>query len=162
MYRRTIEVNPFSSKSINSAIMSLRREKKRLTEDFKREFLDRLGLELAGRVDLEIDHEDIYAEHTVDGDKVTIRAYGEGIAFIEFGAGVYADNGEFNAIHVQFYPGSWSEDHARTYQEWVENGMVGEYRYNQEPVHSFDTIIRELDSYIRIAADYAYQKVYGK
>lgn len=165
MARRTIEVNPFSSKSINSAIMSLRREKKRLTEDFKNAFMNKLGLELSGLIQLELGrqarwfNEDVDAEYEVQGDTIVLRAYGESVAFVEFGAGVYADDGEF--VAMQFYPGSWSEQNAKTYQAWVEAGMPGEYQWDQEPAHSFDTIIRNLDSYVREAADYAYKEVYG-
>lgn len=168
MYRRTIEVNPFSSKSINSAIMSLRGEKKRLTEDFKAAFLKHLGAELHGQLQWEYDdanlnriNEEVEVDDPyIDADgKVVIRAYGNSIAFVEFGAGVYADGSEF--IALQFYPGSWSEQHGRTYQEWVDAGMPGEYRFNQEPVRAFDSIIRDLDIHVRNAAYSAYKEVYG-
>ena len=168
MARRTIEVNPFSSKSINSAIMSLQREKKRLTDDFKASFLKHLGAELHGQLQWEYDdailnpiNDEIEVDDPyIDGDgRVVIRAYGESIAFVEFGAGIYADDGEF--IALQFYPGSWSEQHGRTYQAWVDAGMPGEYKWNQLPVHAFDSIIRDLDRHVRNAAYNAYKEVYG-
>lgn len=164
-YRRTIEVNPFSSKSINSAIMSLRREKKRLQEDFRREFLEELGKEIEGFVDWQLSatarerNEECYCEHTVEGNTVIIRAYGENVIFVEFGAGVYADNGEYQQLG--FEPGVWSEWHYQTYQAWVAAGMPGEYRSNQVAAHSFDNIINDLDTHINNAAYTAYKKVYG-
>lgn len=58
------------------------------------------------------------------------------IVFMEFGTGVrtesdapYADK-----VSVNVYPGSWSEDHANTWEEWIESGKDPElYPYNRSP-----------------------------
>lgn len=70
---------------------------------------------------------------------VNVIAGGKGIGFIEFGAGVYAGEGSEFKDNAPFevYPGSWSENHAQTYQEWVKNGQQGEYRYNRQPANAF-------------------------
>lgn len=58
------------------------------------------------------------------------------IVFMEFGTGVrtesdapYADK-----VSVNVYPGSWSEGHANTWEEWIESGKDPElYPYNHFP-----------------------------
>lgn len=58
------------------------------------------------------------------------------IVFMEFGTGVrtesdapYADK-----VSVNVYPGSWSEEHANTWEEWIESGKDPElYPYNHSP-----------------------------
>ena len=88
---------------------------------------------------------------------VAITAGGtDQIAFIEFGAGVYADPGHALAdeskLGFQVYPGSWSEspEGVGTYPEWVRNGRQGEYKYNRVPrsglLAAYNAIIREFTS----------------
>lgn len=58
------------------------------------------------------------------------------IVFMEFGTGMrtesdapYADK-----VSVPVYPGSWSEQHANTWQQWVESGKDPEnYPFNHYP-----------------------------
>lgn len=71
-------------------------------------------------------------------DGYFIRAAGEEICFIEFGTGVWAEPSPLlddpeSDIGFEIYPGSWSIDHDRTFQEWDEGGRKGDYRYNSFP-----------------------------
>ena len=88
---------------------------------------------------------------------VAITAGGtDQIAFIEFGAGVYADPdhalADESKLGFQVYPGSWSEspEGVGTYPEWVRNGRQGEYKYNRVPrpglLAAYNAIIREFTS----------------
>lgn len=88
---------------------------------------------------------------------VAITAGGtDQIAFIEFGAGVYADPGhalaDESTLGFQVYPGSWSEspEGVGTYQTWLKNGAKGEYKYNRVPrpglLAAYNAIIREFTS----------------
>lgn len=68
----------------------------------------------------------VTTEPFVDGDKrgYIVKVEHEALGFIEFGTGVYAGYGSVHADDMPFkvYPGSWSEDHAQTYQKWIEDG----------------------------------------
>lgn len=68
----------------------------------------------------------VSTEKTKDG--YLIKAVGESVCFIEFGAGVSTDPNHPFAGHVPFriYAGSWSETHSRQftrYGYWVHNGV---------------------------------------
>lgn len=87
--------------------------------------------------------------------KAVVFADGEEVCFIEFGAGVYAapENGfapEASKIGVTVYPGSWSETHERTFQNWEAKGRPGEYAYNKVPraglYAAYQTIIGALET----------------
>ena len=132
MARRTIEVNPFSSKSINSAIMSLRREEKRLLE-FHQAFFEELGKLIAEDIRarykfvnaqtpiLRNDGFEVTAEVTKDG--LLIKSSGQSVLFLEFGTGVYSNSSGYSEDSQGWiYPGSWSEWHRHTYQMWERSG----------------------------------------
>ena len=171
MYRRTIEVNPFSSKSINSAIMSLQREKKR-----RDEFLAKLMEKLAERIDrnMNVRLNEVYRGNngdyelkvTHDKESVHIDLNGSQVAFIEFGAGTSASNGTRQSLG--FDPGSWSWYNKSTYQIWELSRGVrssdenGRYKYEQEAAHSFDMVLDDFPSILRLSADEACREVYGK
>lgn len=58
------------------------------------------------------------------------------VAFLEFGTGFKTDTSHPYADDVPFavYEGSWSEQHAGTYQKWVESGKdPDKYPYNHLP-----------------------------
>lgn len=79
----------------------------------------------------------VYAEKTNDG--YAVIAEGEEVCFLEFGAGVYTDNGHPFASEAPFIikAGSWSETHAQTWQKWIEAGKDPEkYPYNQPPLRA--------------------------
>lgn len=80
----------------------------------------------------------------------TITATGKRVCFLEFGAGVFSDSSHPYAseVPIKVYPGSWSEDHENTYQEWVDNGMQGWYRYNQLPHYAMLTAYNRMVDYV--------------
>ena len=47
----------------------------------------------------------------VEGNNGSLIAEGEGVAFAEFGTGVYANNYERATYNIDVRPGSWSENH---------------------------------------------------
>lgn len=169
MYRRTIEVNPFSSESIDNAIMSLRREKLRqdtffrlfytyMTEEIRKRMMERYGAD-GYRTTRIGKHLSVTWDE--GNSRIEIKLAGTKHVFVEFGTGVYAGDGKHNATHVPFFPGSWSINHAQTYQAWVAGGMVGEYKYNRPAAHAFDAVIDSMDEIVKICAEKAYSEVYG-
>ena len=176
MYRRTIEVNPFSSASINSAIMQLRREKtalerndpgiqrKRRTALVKRvaELIADRIVERYGEVP-NVNAKKYPPKVEYDGamGKAWVSAKGLGLFFIEFGTGVYATSGE--GWKYGYYPGSWSEEHAQTFQKYMLSGGVeyadenGDYIFNYEAADAFVRAIGHLDEIVKEAADEVYK-----
>lgn len=77
-----------------------------------------------------------------------ILANGQSVAFVEFGAGVYADvayipqpDGGAFVTH----PGAWSVDHARTYVDWQRSGKNMElYPYNSVPSNAMQNTVTDL------------------
>ena len=84
-----------------------------------------------------------------------IIANGEGITFLEFGAGVTADpNNEMaDAMDFSVYPGSWSEDHAREfimYGYWHFGGHIFYAVAPRKGMHSaYKVIVSALDSAVK-------------
>ena len=100
--------------------------------------LDRIADELIRQLPIAYgnNHINFVKEKMPDG-KYRVVAESEGIAFIEFGAGVYAEIGRGSpySLNVPFdvYPGSWSKEHAHTWQDEIEKGGGDplKYRYNR-------------------------------
>lgn len=68
------------------------------------------------------------------GHKMT--ATDEAIVFMEFGTGLKTESNAPYAdkVSVPVYPGSWSEEHANTWQDWIDSGRDPElYPYNHAP-----------------------------
>lgn len=58
------------------------------------------------------------------------------ITFLEFGTGLYADASHkyVSMVDYNVYPGSWSENHANTWYEWINAGNdPKKYPYNKQP-----------------------------
>ena len=58
------------------------------------------------------------------------------ISFLEFGTGLYADASHkyVSMVDYNVYPGSWSENHANTWYEWINAGNdPKKYPYNKQP-----------------------------
>lgn len=178
MPRRTIEINPFSPKSINSAIMSLRREKKRL-EEFRQAFLEELGKLIVEDIKaryhfanaqtpiLKNDGYEVTAEITEDG--LLIKSSGKSVLFLEFGTGVYSNGSEYSVDSQGWiYPGSYSELHRRTYQIWQRSGgrlyayPDGSYVYDEPAARAYDYVIEHFDYYVENAINAAVRRVKGK
>ena len=167
-YRKVIEVNPLSKKSINNAIRELRDYKEDL-EKANHDFLNSLGdffvervLERLNAVEknsLNTEPYNVTSRFASDGksEGIIIEAFGENIAFIEFGAGAEASPGLYpytkDPDSEAFTPGSYSKDNSRTYQRWENAGYPGLYFYEQPPARGFDTAISELREIIKQAAD---------
>lgn len=162
-YRKVIEINPLSKKSIDKAIRELREEKKR-QEKLIDDFMDKLATEVTNIIlsrFLEASGRGWNSNVTTptfrrEGHNRIIHAGGEQIAFLEFGAGAEAGPGVFPTIGnvtADFTPGSWSAEHGRTYQAWEAGGYVGMYPYEQPPARGFDTAIAELPYLIKKCAD---------
>lgn len=175
-YRRTIEVNPFSSKSISTAIMQLSREKtaiernepgihrKRRTQLVKL-VAEKLADKIVERY-AEVPNENVQKNRPkveFDGamGRAWVSAKGVGLFFIEYGTGTYATSGV--GWKYGFYPGSWSQEHEGTFQEYIRtNGESfadenGEYIYNNEAADAFVRAIGRLDEIV----DEAAKEVYG-
>lgn len=160
-----IRIDPMKPVGIQKAIAQLTREKKRLEKDYDLgAFLDKVALDMIATIYARqlrvMDHGGnkkwTLPYYERDGNTRIIKQHGEQIAFIEFGAGAEAGNG--NYLDLGFYPGSWSEQNAKTYQEWVDSGYQGLYRYEQRPARGFDTAISDIHMIVQKAAD----EVFGK
>lgn len=58
------------------------------------------------------------------------------ISFLEFGTGFYADASHkyVSMVDYDVYPGSWSENHAHTWEAWLQAGKdPAKYPYNKQP-----------------------------
>lgn len=134
---KRIVIDPFDISSVDKALTQLI-----LYKNWLRERVDRLCDILAKD----------YALRTVadefgytDGGRVTctveeipngyrVVAAGEAVFFLEYGTGPAAGTGPvLGSAPVSTAPGSWSADHAQTYQAWVDGGMQGEYKYTLQP-----------------------------
>lgn len=166
-YRKIIRINPYSRSSIISAIKELEAEKKR-REDMNHRFLDILGDYVAERVGERLSSvsKNVINQNgydrpscefvTMDDGRegIAVRAMGEQIAFIEFGAGAEANPGIYSTKSGEkeaFLPGSYSKEHGNTYQRWEDAGYPGMYKYEQPPARGFDTAISELHEIIERA-----------
>lgn len=71
------------------------------------------------------------------GLKGVLKADGEAVCFIEFGTGAPTNrdgNPLANNLKIQVVPGSWSKDHAKTWEKWIQSGKdPEEYPYNSYP-----------------------------
>ena len=85
----------------------------------------------------------------LDDRHYCIRANGEEVYFLEFGTGVYTDSSHPLASEMPFkvYPGSWSENHQKTWQQWIAAGNDPyKYPYNHMPKYGMlnaSTYMRE-------------------
>ena len=67
-----------------------------------------------------------------------IIAQDQQICFLEFGTGTLTDIDKFSQeVSIEVYPGSWSKDHAKTYERWLSTGEpsspFGGYLYDSPP-----------------------------
>ena len=158
MSRRTIRIS-LNVPSINHAIHALEYEKRRLNRK-KDEFFDRLG-EKAVKELRQIYNGKANVDYEVGDGLVVIKADGEGMLFVEFGAGVPADSTQ--GVRFNFGAGSYSLTHAQTYQEWLASGgtkwsVDGHYVYDREGLDAFMQLENKLHDIIRETAD----EVFGK
>lgn len=140
---KTIEVDLFDSDSIDKAIIALNKaakERERLIEQYVME------LAQCGEVAAQKTYgSSVQVRAHKDDDGVwEIRANGEQVVFLEFGAGVKTkDHALSGPLPIDIEPGSWSEgpEGKHTWSKWLaENGGryndspgYKEYRYNRVP-----------------------------
>ncbi len=96
--------------------------------------------------------------HKVQDGLWMVDAMGRGVCFIEFGAGVYATVQDLDHekmasnIGVYVWPGSWSDEHGKTWEKWIAGGNNPyKYIYNLKPrpgmykgIKQAETMIREM------------------
>ena len=91
--------------------------------------------------------------YKVNDNLWVIEAVGDQVTFLEFGAGLYANHGyaaEAEDLGFDVYSGSWSEWHARTWQEWVASGKKpGDYPFNRKPKRGMYWAVRAARSALR-------------
>lgn len=110
----------------------------RATENLMNDAADYLNRILQIEQDPKDQRISIFAEETAGGFILTIK--GQGVGFVEFGTGAYADTSHPFAGNAPFnvWSGSWSDDHERTWQAYIKYGAYadrnGEYLYNRYPV----------------------------
>lgn len=64
----------------------------------------------------------------------SVKAEGRGVYFVEYGTGDSAMSGAIlGTPPVAAYPGSYSAEHAQTYQKWATGGYQGDYKYERAP-----------------------------
>lgn len=157
-YRKTLNINVFSPSSIAKAISILEDEKVML-EIRQEEFLKRLGKKMEDFL------KPLYGgSFTVssDSDKnmVMVMAEGEGLLFVEFGAGTPADTSE--GQRFGYGAGTWSSWHANTYERWLKYGEFakadGSYRYNSLPKDAFMQLETHLPDMINETAREVFKK----
>lgn len=151
-YRKKIKVNIFSQQSIDEAIKELNAQKQELSNRNK-DFLDKLGKKMVAF--LEEAYSGFYIDYTTDDSMVMVMAEGQGLLFVEFGTGTPAD--ESQGIRWGYGAGSWSDEHAKTYQEFLKGNPLfmnaqGDYIYNKEPKDAFMHLETQLPTMIRQTA----------
>ena len=88
-----------------------------------------------------IEYNHVKAEPSGEGIN-TIVASDRGIAFQEYGAGFYAQDTKIG--DKPSYPGVWSEDHKRTFQDWQGHDFA--YPYNQQPKKQLQNEVKRFAS----------------
>lgn len=162
--RKVIKINPCSRSSIIEAIVELKAEKEEI-EKKRSLFVKAVARIMAERIEkrygevLNVNVEKYGVFVWGDGYRGngTVQAHGQGLFFIEFGTGTMA--GGHDGYRYGFYPGSWSEEHANTFQQWILTDGAkfsksdGSYKYDNEPADAFARAIGSLDEIIKEAAD---------
>ena len=131
MAKHTISVDLLSPRSVDRALEELRK----LEEEFDKKvniFLERLanlGRETLDGLGYTVDSGAITVTVEKIDDGYCINAAGQGIVFLEFGAGDTVASGNRYAGQMPFEvrPGSYSETHAQQYSNygiWIFGGVI--------------------------------------
>lgn len=158
---RTIQCNVMNPAGIALAINKLTDYKDKEFQKEKSAFMKAVGRAMVRRIEeryFEVGSKNRNAEKaeisvTTDGafGSVLVTARGYGIFFVEFGTGTKATSAF--GLRYGFYPGSWSETHERTFQEWLSSGTDKPYVYDNEAADAFVRAIGRLDEIIKEAGD---------
>ena len=156
-YRKTLNVNLTSYSGVCEAYDVMKEALDKLEEFQPMLFLSLLG----DRVKEEL--KSLYPESQVTVEKspiegsngsysMTVSANGDRLLFIEFGTGFPAD--ESMGLSFGFGAGSWSEDHADTFSQWLASGAdPNDYPYNMQGVDAFWQVEQRLRSLIKETAN---------
>ncbi len=157
---KTIEVDLFDSDSIDRAIKQLN---KALKERERRigvyvQKLAQIGEVAAQRA---FGPSVKVVSHKTKRGVWEIRADGDQVVFLEFGAGVYTtDHGLSTPLKIIIAPGGWSETEGEhRWSEWVASGQpLEKFPYNQRPRAGFYEAYKAIvEAQERVA-----QEVFGK
>lgn len=132
---KTIEIDPFDSDSINAAIKALTKwEKERERKiDLYMQKLTQVGEVAAQRA---FGPGVTVKSHKDGRGRWEIRADGDQVVFLEFGAGVYTtDHGLSTPLNILIYPGGWSETEGEhKWSEWIAAGKDPyQFPWNKQP-----------------------------
>ena len=158
-YRKTLDINYFSKKSIDDAIKILEEELESI--EFKWNYFLTLVAEGVEKELAKYYPASITLSHRFTDDGIVVSANGNGLLFIEFGTGNPAD--ESQGLRFGFGAGSWSEWHAQTYQEWLRSGgtaysVDGHYMFDGQGKDAFMQVENMLHSIVKQSADEVFKK----
>lgn len=128
----------------------------KFTKEYEEFIADLLqtGAEAAQR---NYDHGNVYGEDTatvtaeIEGDHGRIVATGEGISFLEFGAGIEAGTTGMTEVVAPYSiaPGSWSRDHGRQFYLHGYWYYDGERYYSKTPTGAMQDASIEMQQMVR-------------
>ena len=146
-YRKKITFSIWSPSSIENAIKELEQEKAKY--DTKHDaFLSSLADKIKDYLDKMYEGKPVQVTATPDSNVIRVHAEGTGLLFIEFGTGLPADSSE--GVRFNYGAGSWSREHAGTYDEWVSSGRpMEEYPYNMAGLDAFMGLEMDLRQLIK-------------
>lgn len=156
-YKKTINVNLLSYSGVSEAYDAMKEALDKLEEFQPMLFLSLLG----DRVKEEL--ESLYPASQVEVKKsepegsngsytMTVSANGDQLLFIEFGTGFPAD--ESMGLSFGFGAGSWSDEHADTFNQWLASGAnPDDYPYNMQGRDAFWKVEQDLRAIIKQTAN---------
>lgn len=146
-YRKKISVNMWSPSSIENAIKELEKEEAELRKR-NGAFLDKLAEKTQEFLKDKYAGKNVHVNADSDSNSVMVMAEGEGLLFIEFGTGLPADSSE--GVRFNYGAGSWSREHAGTYDAWLASGRPLEnYPYNMEGLDAFMALETNIHNLIK-------------
>ena len=156
-YRKTVNVNLLSESSVSHAydVMSEALEKLQAFQPML--FLSLLGDRIVEELQVYYPESKVTVDHSpVEGGNgaysMSVSASGDQLLFIEFGTGFPAD--ESMGLSFGFGAGSWSDDHADTFNQWLQSGQPPEdYPYNHAGVDAFWKVEQKLRGIIKETAN---------
>lgn len=158
----TINIDPLDSDSIDTAIKKLNKHLKERERkiDLYMQKLTQIGEVAAQRAYGSL----VTVKSHKDGrGRWEIRADGDQVIFLEFGAGVYTEDHGLTIgsdLNILIYPGGWSETEGKhRWSEWIAAGNDPyKFPYNQRPRAGM------LEAYKAIVAaqDRVAREVFGK
>lgn len=156
-YRKTINVNLTSYSGVCEAYDAMKDALDKLEEFQPMLFLSLLGNRVVDALSYyypasQVEVKKSEPEGSNGSYTMTVSANGDQLLFIEFGTGFPAD--ESMGLSFGFGAGSWSEDHADTFSQWLASGAnPDDYPYNNPGADAFWKVEQELRSIIKQTAN---------